>query len=60
MHENPDYFMPVSAQTIYLGQLEYYGGNSGIEKHAEELEKEFKAGAAVDVTWACVVGRKAS
>lgn len=60
LFENPDHLVQVSSQTMYIGHLEFYRGNPEMDKHAEEVLKEFKAGAAVEVTWGCVVGRKTS
>jgi hypothetical protein len=48
--------MPIVAQTTYWGQMERE--DPGVEKHWEQLFKEYEAGAMVDVEWICVVGRK--
>ncbi|KAF1846859.1 S-adenosyl-L-methionine-dependent methyltransferase [Cucurbitaria berberidis CBS 394.84] len=58
-HENPDYYMQVVAQSMFLGQLEHFGSAPGVEEQAEQLQDEFRSGAMVDVVWTCVVGRKA-
>lgn len=60
LHDNPDYMMPLSAQSFYLGFMEFARDNAEIEKHAAGLLEEYKAGAAIDVTWVCVVGRLTS
>ncbi|KAF2187591.1 S-adenosyl-L-methionine-dependent methyltransferase [Zopfia rhizophila CBS 207.26] len=57
-HENPDHYMPVAAQSTFLGQSEYFREHPEVEKHSDQLAAEFATGAFVDVTWTCVLGRK--
>lgn len=59
MLESPDHYIPITAQTTFLGQLEFYAKNPEIKGLLEPLQEEFNSGAIVDVTWMCVVGRKA-
>ncbi|KAJ4362265.1 hypothetical protein N0V83_010358 [Neocucurbitaria cava] len=57
--ESPDHYMPLTAQSTFLGQLEFYANNPEIKGLLEPLQEEFNSGAMVDVVWTCVVGRKA-
>jgi hypothetical protein len=57
-HHNPDYYLPIAAQTVLLGLAEYLYKDPGIEKYQEQLAQEHSEGAYVDVTWTCVVARR--
>lgn len=58
-HKNPDYYLPIAAQTVLLGLAEYLYKDPAIEKYQESLAQEHNKGSYVDVTWTCVVARKA-
>lgn len=57
-HNNPDYYMPIAAQTVLLGLAEYLHRDPGIEVYQEQLASEHSSGMFVDVTWTCVVAQK--
>ncbi|KAI9712445.1 MAG: hypothetical protein M1820_001658 [Bogoriella megaspora] len=58
-HQNPDCYMPIARQAAVLGQSEYFGQDPEFEAHSKQLAEEYAAGSMVDVTWICVLGRKA-
>jgi hypothetical protein len=57
-HNNPDYYLPIAAQTFLLGLSEYLYKDPEIEKYQEQLALEHSEGSYVDVTWTCVVARR--
>ena len=58
-HKNPDHFQPIGAQTVLMGLGEYLYSDASIANYQEALSEEHAKGAFVDLTWTCVVGRKA-
>ena len=57
-HESPDHYMPIAAQSTFLGQSEYLRQDPELEAHSEQLAEEYATRVMVDVTWMCVLGRK--
>lgn len=58
-HKNPDHYLPIAAQTVFLGLAEYLYKDPAIEKYQESLAQEHSKESYVDVIWTCVVSRKA-
>ncbi|OJD19772.1 hypothetical protein AJ78_00271 [Emergomyces pasteurianus Ep9510] len=60
-YENPDYYLPIMAQSHLAGLDEYIyqkKEDNAIEKFQEQLAAEFKAGTFVDISYIYVVARK--
>ena len=57
-HKNPDYYLPIAAQTVLLGLAEYLYKDPQIETYQEQLALEHSEGSYVDLTWTCVVAQR--
>jgi hypothetical protein len=57
--KNPDYYLPIEAQTVLLGLAEYLYKDPSVEKYQEQLATEHSQGVFVDLKFTCVVARTA-